>query len=287
MLFVYRFIFVMVTILSTSSLLATECSSYPMSNYVEPSFCDECCDNYSEIYVGAIGYGVNRRVDHSVVGLDDFFGWDNGHHQNSGTLWGAVVGYTYRNPCNFYFNAEFDYGTGHHKGESCQGSFPKGHINQFFTTFKLGYNFQCDCLTITPYGGIGNWYECHQLSHGNKFHYSIWFGILGGRLDWQYNDCLTVGVDAEGFIPFHSNLHFNTFSKDVKVNGKWGGQVELPIRYNVSSCYCDNLFITLAPFYRFTEYGKSKFFTCGIESFRAPKLRASDYGAKLYIGRTF
>jgi hypothetical protein len=297
MRFLSKFVFVMVAVLYKTALCAsvvtpfggmTTDSSYLAGNQCEPCYMDtECCDNYSEFYVGAIGYRAHRRVNDSVVGLDDFFGSEDGHRRNTGTLWGAVVGYTYRNPCNFYFNAEFDYGTGHIKGKDCQGSFPKGHVNEYFTTLKAGYNFQCNCLTLTPYGGVGYLYERHNLSHGSRFNYNNWFGIIGGRIDWQYNDCLTIGLDAEGFIPFNTYVHLNKFCKNVDLKDRLGYQIELPIRYNISSCYCENIFVTLAPFYRYMQSGNSKFFTCGAETFRAPGLKANDFGAKLYIGRTF
>ncbi len=286
MLFLSRFFFVIAVLYKLA--LTADCSSYAAGKpQCDPCYVErDCCDNYSEFYVGTIGYGANRRVDDSVVGLDDFFGSDEGHHA-SGTLWGAVVGYTYKNPCNYYFNAEFDYGTGHIKGNNCPGSYPKSHINEYFTTLKAGYNFQYNCLTLTPYGGIGYWYERHNLSQGSRFTYNNWFGIIGGRIDWQYTDCFTIGLDVEGFIPFNTYVHFNRFCKDVNLKDRWGCQIELPIRYEVSSCYCENLFITLAPFYRYMQNGKSNFFTCDIETFRVPELKASDFGAKLYIGRTF
>ena len=58
MLFLSRFIFVMTAVLSVTALSAADCY---MNNYADPSFYDDdCCVNYSDIYVGAIGYGVNR-----------------------------------------------------------------------------------------------------------------------------------------------------------------------------------------------------------------------------------
>lgn len=283
MLFIFRLVFVFAMGGFTLPVQAEEYYCYE----AEEACKSECCN--SEIYFGGIGLGSSRKTGDSV-GLNFFFGDEEGRRRVNGFIYGALLGYTYRNPCGFYFNAELDWATGRLKGKDKDDEdFPNRNLNELITTFKVGYNFQFCSLLLTPYVGVGNWYENHRLNRNFKHHYCNWFGIVGGKADWTVNDYFTMGIDLEAFLPIHTNVKFRHVCRHAHLKNHWGGQIEFPLKldaYRFFGCY-DGLFLTLAPFYRFEEYGRSKFFTCETNTFRAPKLELHDYGAKLYAGFCF
>lgn len=268
-------------------------------NFEDNNYSTECCSCYDcnscnccnwEFYFGGIGLGASRKIDQSAVGLNEFFGFEEGKKNADGCFGGTVIGLTYSNPNCLYFNLEFDWATGRLNRKGCFEDFRARRVDELITDIKLGYNFSCGCITLTPYAGFGNWLERYEINTTtNKFHYRSWYGIIGARADWVYSELLSVGIDGEIFLPIYTSVKFKNFSSRIHVHNGWGGKVELPIKLNLGyfNCCLNRFSATISPFFRAIEWDRSNFFTCGIETFRVPKFEVEDYGAKLYVGYCF
>lgn len=243
-----------------------------------PSYCcddEPGCFNW-EFYFGGTAFNAARQVGNEAVGLERFFGSEK--RSASSPFGGAIVGVAYRDPCGCYFNVEFDWAMGnlnrnHHRG------FHARHVNQFITDIKLGYNFSSGCWIFTPYGGVGNWTERYETSNKEKFCYSNWYGIVGGKVDHMWSPFLAIGIDAEVFIPFSTHFRFRHFDSSFKLKNGLGGKVEVPFRFDLSYDCLDKIYCTIAPFYRGMYSNHSK-----MKSFRTPKFSLHDAGAKIYLG---
>lgn len=251
----------------------------------------DCCSGRSEAYVGIVSYATSFKVGNNGFGLDETFGYGHNNNEVDGNLFGAVVGYTYRGDCNLYLNGEFEWAVGGlHGSRECIGDLPSQCLHNYFAKGRLGYNFLFDycenCYSFTPYVGIGYHYTQQNVSHGGgKYNYYNWFGILGGKIDWLFNERFSVGLDAEWFLPCEAHIRLKEVGR-IHVGRGTGYQVEMPLRFNFTRC-CKNYFVTLAPFYRRIVYDRSRVHTCGIESYRIPQVCFQDYGAKLYAGICF
>lgn len=256
-----------------------------------PSFLGNfaCCNGCSELYLGTIGYGTSLKVEGSSIGLDDYYGDDCDDHKITGTLWGMVLGYTYRQTCGFYFNTEFEWAVGKVSREKHYiDALPDRYLHDYFWTNRFGYTFNClDCYQITPYGGFGLRYSRQDLSDsGLEVSYRDWFGIIGGRIDRTFCNCWSVGFNGQWYIPFSSRVKLEDYCGHFHLDERYGYQLDLPVTY--TTCWCGTaLNLTLSPFFRKFEDGKSGEKTFDIETVQVPKLRTEAYGAKFYLSYCF
>lgn len=233
--------------------------------------------------------GITLERERSGIGLTEYFGSGHCNNEINDTLWGAIAGYTYRKPCGFYFNTEFNWSCGSaDERERYVEDLPSRFIHSYLVYARAGYNFMWNrCFLFTPYGGAGYRYVLHDLRHSDlDFSHRDWFGLVGARIDWVYNPCFTIGLDSMFFIPFDSSIRIKNYSKSISTDEHTGYQIELPMKF-ILPCFCRSFAITFAPFYRRFVDGRSKQHTFDIETIQAPEFRYQEYGAKLYFGVMF
>lgn len=252
---------------------------------------DPCRMRYSELYIGGLGFGT--KIDVGTFGnprhgtfLRNFFGKDRDGEDMRHGFFGMDMGYTYRKPCNLYLNLDFGWASGPIGGHR---HVPKRYLHYYLGQSRIGYNFTWDCynLLLTPYTGFGFRYVNHTIVRHQEFmHYRNYFAILGGRIDWQFLRCWSIGLDGQWQIQVDSAVRLSSVPEvRFRLNPRNGFVIEMPVCYNfLKGC----MRLSAVPLYRRNVDGRSNVFkTAANENARIPQQTNREWGGKLLLSYLF
>lgn len=186
-------------------------------------------DNGSVAYMAPVWeYGISR--------------WGNGTKQ-TGSLWGAAVGYGYSERDGIYFRAEFSALAGRFSGSA--GNDP---TQEYITELRFGYVSVPCCdgrLTLTPFFGAGS-YVFNQTLSGPDFRSYFWYLPFGFNLRYRIGNAWAIGFTGFGAPSFGARYKITNW-KSAPVRPLWF--VELPATYFSLPFEC-----SLIPFFKSWAY---------------------------------
>ncbi len=178
--------------------------------YEVPSALPFTSTDGSEVYVAPVWeFGISR--------------WGNGKKQ-TGSLWGAAVGYSYKERDSIYFNLQFTGAAGRWTGSA--GNNP---TQEYITEMRFGYVVapSGDRLTLTPFIGLGS-YVFNQTLSGPNFTSYFWYVPLGVCLDYRVTDSWSIGLIGSGAPTFSGSYKIN-HRASAPTRALW--VAELPVTY--------------------------------------------------------
>ena len=157
--------------------------------------------------------------------------WGNGTKQ-TGSLWGANVGYTYAARDTIFFNGEFTYMAGMLKGSA--GNDP---TQEYITDVKLGYDLSSpfgEDFTMTPFIGMGSYVFNQSLSGNDSFHSHFWYVPIGVSFCYKISNSWSIGFMGLGAPTFSGRwkITHNGGRGNAPTSALWKG--ELPVMYTGS-----------------------------------------------------
>lgn len=257
--------------------------SFNLCNFT--SWCSAPCNHYSELYTGIDTFSTKITINHHGRGVRNYFGKGRYKRQYKDTVVGSLVGYTYRDPCGAYFNAEFDWASG--KLNRTTNHRPSRYAHYYFTEGKFGYNFQfCNCLLVTPYVGFGFEYVNNHIVHTSlKLKYRNYFAALGGKIDLFMYGNFSIGLDAQWQPQLDSTVKLSQYSQiRFKLPNKGGFELQLPLRYT----FCNNYVLSIVPFTKRSKDGASNHSErLSSRRVKLPEQVNQNYGGKVNLGILF
>ncbi len=147
--------------------------------------------------------------------------WGNGTKQ-TGSLWGGLAGYTYKQKDSWYFSSEFNYMAGILKGSA--GNNP---TQEYITEVRGGYNLAAPLgpkFSVTPFLGMGS-YIFNQSIFGSKdFKSHFWYVPIGLFFDYKINTSWTVGFLGMGAPTFAGRWKISKW-RDAPTSALWKGEL--------------------------------------------------------------
>lgn len=149
--------------------------------------------------------------------------WGDGSEQK-GSLWGASIGYSYKEQNSLYFNLEFTAAAG-----KWSGSARNDPTQEYITEMRLGYVAVpcCERLTLTPFLGVGS-YVFNQSIPGPNFSSYFWYIPIGVLLEYRINNSWAIGLIGTG-APTFSGSYKITKRRNAPTTALW--KAEIPVTY--------------------------------------------------------
>lgn len=205
-----------------------------------------------QIYAGPLVQHLNLQVDREQSQLFPHRGL-----KLNGTLWGFYGGIEYDDCSGLWATFDALWSTGRITG---RGSRRVIHEQEFEE--KLGWNFFTECgffagLEITPFAGLGyrNVVQNHsEKSSSLKLRYRIFYIPIGFLLNWNYNECLSLGFTFKYTPQVDSTIQISkNRGSRIRLKTKQGFNVELPMTYHFDDCFS----LSVIPFWKYVKDGSS------------------------------
>ena len=191
-------------------LIAISLLSVPLSFFAEENALSSVENNH-RLYIGpsASWYNIEYVTD----------------QDQSGPMYGGIIGYDYLKNDMIYAGAQFNYLAG-----KLVGSFGNDFTQELWTEGRLGYRFSLGSekkASFTPFTGYGYFVFLQDLDPG-VFRYRFMYVPIGFRATCEAADFLEIGINAMGGIPFSSKW---SVDETLTGNTRIIAYVEVPFRF--------------------------------------------------------
>jgi hypothetical protein len=210
----------LVLALFSKTLFAEEVSSVemPSSESRPAEVSKEVPSKFSSFYAGPEVYALSL----SISGIASDF---------HATLAGAVLGYTYKKPNSFYFDARLKWAI----GEARHTAQPSRFIHDELVEGQLGYVGQIGKFELIPFVGFGFHYLIENRKEsssytGMKTSYRDYYFPLGLKLNYYCMDRLSIGLNFTWWKDVDSTVKISGLhGAHWVLDRKDGYRLELPV----------------------------------------------------------
>ena len=147
--------------------------------------------------------------------------WGDGNKQ-TGSLWGGLAGYSYKQKDSWYFCSEFNYMAGLLKGSA--GNNP---TQEYITEVRGGYNLSaplCSRFSVTPFLGMGSYIFNQSIFGSSDFKSNFWYVPIGLFFDYKINTSWTLGFSGMGAPTFAGRWKVSKW-RDAPTSALWKGEL--------------------------------------------------------------
>lgn len=164
-------------------------------------------------------------------------------------LKGATIGLEHQRPSCYFWRVTL----GYQGGKSFLNSQQRWYDNEIDLQAQFGYSFSFaeDTVTLTPYTGLGLFYDNEPTYVGNHFKELYPYIPVGLFASWNIADSWSVGLRSQINLILDRKLKNNNIRYNTENEFTWLS--ELPVTFHFKK----NLDLSLVPFF---HYGSNVFY---------------------------